>query len=121
MEEDFLLPLETSKDDLEERVTSGRYPPCILYRILYTGPEERRVSSALVTVQVHGADVPLTFTCSIKQEKCECVHVRMCTMLLQGYNCMSLLHVCFCTILCSLTCITLHSLLWISCPTVVSW
>ena len=62
-----------SKEDLDMEVTSGRYPPCILCKIFYTGEEEDRVKPALLEVHVDGTDVPLVFYCGIKEETSECV------------------------------------------------
>lgn len=66
------------KDELDKEVTSGRFPPCILYKILYTGSEESRVKSALMMVDVDGANVPLVFSCRVKEEMCECRTVQVC-------------------------------------------
>ena len=85
----FLEPLGKSKKDIEREVNSGRFPPCILYQIIYSSPEGKRVKPALMDVQVHGANVPLIFGCRIKEEPCECVlYVSDCMF-------MCLLHACF--------------------------
>ena len=68
----FLAPLWKSQEDIEMEVSTGRFPPCILYQIIYTSPEEKRVKPALMDVQVHGANVPLSFVCRIKEELCVC-------------------------------------------------
>lgn len=58
-----------SNEEVDAEVASGRFPPCILYKIIYTGPEEMRVNTALMKVDLHGADVPITFSCRVKAEK----------------------------------------------------
>lgn len=67
-----------SKENLEEEITNGRFPPCFLYKILYTSPEEKRIRPNLMLVHVHGANVSLVFSCRVQEELCECVHVGMC-------------------------------------------
>ena len=67
----FLEPLGKSKEEVEGEVNNGRFPPCILYKIIYTGREELRVNSALVNVLLQGADVPLSFSCRVKEEMSE--------------------------------------------------
>ena len=61
-----------SKSDLEVEIASGRFPPCILLKILYTIPDEKRRKAALMKVHVHGANVPLVFCCRVKEEMSEC-------------------------------------------------
>ena len=86
IDQKFLRPLQKSKDEVEQEVISGRFPPCILYKIIYSSPEEKRIRPALLKVDLNGADVPLFFSCRIK-EMCECmfclcvcvcVRVRVC-------------------------------------------
>ena len=60
---------------MEEEVSNGRFPPCLCYMILYTSPEERRVKPSLLKVDLLGADVPLTFSCKLKEEPSECVYL----------------------------------------------
>ena len=62
-----------SNSDLEGEVSSGRFPPCILYKILYTSAKENRVKSAMMKVRVHGANVPLVFCCRVQEEISESV------------------------------------------------
>lgn len=69
----FLEPKGRSKEEVEEDVNNGRFPPCILYQIIYTNPEEKRVKFAMMKVTLHGADVPLSFNCRVKEKLCECV------------------------------------------------
>ena len=73
MDQMFLTPLEKSNDEIEREVISGRFPPCILYKIIYSSPEEKRTRPALLKVDLNGANVPLFFSCRIKEEMCECL------------------------------------------------
>ena len=72
IDQKFLRPLQKSKVEVEQEVISGRFPPCILYKIIYSSPEEKRIRPALLKVDLNGADVPLFFSCRIK-EMCECM------------------------------------------------
>lgn len=67
----FLEPLKKTKEEFEQEVNNGRFPPCIRYMILYTGLEVNRVKSTLMRVVLHGANVPLSFNCRVKEEMCE--------------------------------------------------
>lgn len=81
MGQDFLALEGKSTLECQQEVSSGRYPPCIMYKIIYTGPEEKRVKRNLMMVDVDGANVPLSFSCLVKEEKRECVlmvHVCVC-------------------------------------------
>ena len=71
MDHMFLGPLRKSNDEIEREVISGRFPPCILYKIIYSSPEEKRIRPALLKVYLNGAHVSLSFSCRIK-EICEC-------------------------------------------------
>ena len=71
-ETDFLMPEGKSKAALKREVSSGRFPPYICYQILYSLPEERRVVPTFLTVDLLGADVPLTFNCRLNETKSEC-------------------------------------------------
>ena len=68
-ERDFLATMKKSAREYEQEVTSGRFPPSILVRVIYTSPEEARVKPALLIVDVDGVNVPLTFNCRVKEEK----------------------------------------------------
>ena len=71
-----------SAQELEREVTSGRFPPSILIKVIYTSPEEKRKGTALMMVDVNGASVPLSFSCRVKEEVCEseciCCQVYLC-------------------------------------------
>lgn len=60
-----------TKSEIERDITNERFPPFILYKILYTGHAENRVQ-AWMKVDLHGADVPLSFSCIVGEEKSEC-------------------------------------------------
>lgn len=77
----FLGPLGKSKEYIEKEVNNGRFPPCIIYHVIYS-LEGNRVKPALMKVHVHGADVPLVFGCRIKEQLCEyvCMCACVCTM-----------------------------------------
>ena len=60
-----------SKPEIEEEVSSGRFPPCVCARIQFTSPEDRRVKYASLMVDLLDANVRLTFSCTIKEEASE--------------------------------------------------
>ena len=68
----LLEPLRKTKEEVEQEVSNGCFPPCILYKIIYTGLEVNRVKSALVNIVLHGANVPLSFNCRVKEEMRDC-------------------------------------------------
>ena len=70
-EKAFLTPEGKSKAALKREVNSGRFPPSICYQILYSLPEERRVVPSFLKVDLHGADVPLTFSCRFNEAESE--------------------------------------------------
>ena len=65
------MPMGKSEPDIEEEVSSERFPPCFCAKILYTSPEEKRVTPALLQVNLLDADVNLTFSCTFKEEPSE--------------------------------------------------
>ena len=67
-----MTPKGKSKAALEREVNSGRFPPYICYQILYSVSEERRAMPTFLKVDLHGADVPLTFICRFNEAECEC-------------------------------------------------
>ena len=70
-EADFLLHEGKSKYALKQEVSSGRYPPCVCYKVIHSSPEEKRVMTAFLKVDLVGADVPLTFSCTFKAAESE--------------------------------------------------
>ena len=72
------MPKGKSKSDMEQEVNSGHFPPCLCYMILFTSPEKRRVRPALLKVDLLGADVDLTFSCTFQEEPGKWVHVHLC-------------------------------------------
>lgn len=83
MQHSFLAPLRKSNDEIEREVINGRFPPCILYKIIYSSPEEKRTRPALLKVMLNGANVSLAFSCRIMEEMCECMfvlYIYVCTL-----------------------------------------
>ena len=72
MDQMFLAPYGKHNDEIEREVISGRFPPCILYKIIDRSQEEKRTRPALLKVDLNGANVPLSFSCRIKEEMVEC-------------------------------------------------
>ena len=95
MDQMFLEPLGKSTVEVEQEVISGRFPPCILYKIIYSSPEEKRTRPALLKVDLNETDVSLSFSCRIKEEMCECVCVRACEHV----------SVCVCVCACACACV----------------
>lgn len=77
-----------SKSKLDGEVASDRFPPFLLYMILYTHPEEKGIERDLMKVNIHGANVPLSFSCIVQQEMSECSH------------CVCKYNVCLCVCVC---------------------
>ena len=69
VEDDFLAPRGKSASEIEREITSGHFPPCIHYKIVYTRPEDLRVKPRMMMIDVDGANVPLSFSCRIQEEK----------------------------------------------------
>ena len=70
-EADFLMLKGKSKAAIDQEVIIGLFPPHVCYKILYGIPEERRVMPAFLKVDLHGADVPLTFSCRFNEAESE--------------------------------------------------
>lgn len=94
----FLEIYGMSKEEVEAEIRSDRFPPYILYQIIYTGEAQDRVKYTLVKVHLHGANVPLSFNCRIEEEKCECLCTcGICGCLFVVYMCeCAPTHVCVC-------------------------
>ena len=60
-----------SKEEFEDEVSSGRFPPYIHYKIVYTSPEERRPQPALMKVDMKGTNEDLKLSCEIMEEVCK--------------------------------------------------
>lgn len=60
-----------SKPEIEEEVSSGHFPPCLCVRIQFSHPEDERMKYASLTVDLLDANVPLTFSCTIKEQASE--------------------------------------------------
>ena len=85
----FLTPKGKSEAALKWDISSGCFPPYICYQILYSLPEERRVVPTFFKVDLHGADVPLTFICRFYEAECECPGLHLL------WVCMYMLAICF--------------------------
>ena len=86
------MPKGKSKSDMEQEVNSGRFPPCLCYKILFTSPEESRVKPTLLKVDLLGADVDLTFSCTFKEEPSKWLRI-VCAMCVCTSS-ISVLYVC---------------------------
>ena len=91
------MPKGKSDSEMEQEVNSGRFPPCLCYKILYTSPEERRVIPVLLKVDLLGANVPLTFSCAFKEEPSECVCICLCMQCVYAY--LYMYYLCLCIII----------------------
>lgn len=80
MQDRVLAAPQMPKDEVEQDIQSERFPPCILYKIFYTSAEEKRVKRGVMLVDLVGADVKLSFGCSVKEEmsECACCAVSLC-------------------------------------------
>ena len=84
-----------SELEVEQAIWRGQLPPCIMYRVVYTVPEDQRVNHANLTVALRGEGLDLLFNCPIMEAVCEhCIN--MCMFLL--YLCMYI-YVCACVCL----------------------
>ena len=62
----------TAPEEIIAEVINDRFPPYLLYQIIYTGitstgikGAQDQLRNALLTVHLHGANVPLSFNCRI--------------------------------------------------------
>ena len=73
-------------------IRSGQYPPCILYRVLFTVPKEHRVNRANLTSALRGEGLELLFNCPIMEAVCEhYTNMCMCLLYLCIHACMRVL------------------------------
>ena len=70
---DFMLPKANNESEIKEAISNGLSPPCILYKVFYSIPEEQRVKPAELTVALRGEDLELRFNCGIMEGMCECI------------------------------------------------
>ena len=82
-----------SKEEFEGEVGSGRFPPYIHYKVLYTSPQERRLQPSLMKVDLKGTNENLKLSFRIMQEACKsygsCVCVCVCVSM---HSCGGLFH-----------------------------
>ena len=81
-----------SKFEVAQAIRSGQLPPCIMYHVLYTVPEDQRVNRAKLTVALRGEDLDLSFNCPIMEAVCEhYTNMCMCLLYLCIHACMRVL------------------------------
>ena len=71
------MPKGKSKSEMEKEVIIGCFPPCVCAKILFTSTEEKRVTPALLKVDLLNANVHLTFSCTFKEEPSECSYLTL--------------------------------------------
>ena len=70
-EDSFLKLKHKSKEQFEGEVGSGRFPPYIHYKILYTSPQESRLQPYLMKVDLKGTNENLKLSFCIMQGACK--------------------------------------------------
>ena len=87
-----------SKCEVAQAIRSGQHPPCIMYNVFYTVPENQRVNRAKLTVALKGKDLDLLFSCPIMEAVCEhCINMCMCLLYLCIRVCVyACMHACAC-------------------------
>ena len=60
-----------SKEHFKGEISSGRFPPYIIYKVVYTSPEQRRLQPALMRVDLEGTDKHLKLSFDIMEEACK--------------------------------------------------
>ena len=59
-----------SKEEFEGEVSSGRFPPYIHYKIVYTSSKDKRPQRGLMKVDMKGTNENLILSCDIMEEVC---------------------------------------------------
>ena len=72
-----MIPKRKSKSEMEKEVIIGCFPPCVCAKILFTSTVEKRVTPALLKVDLLNANVHLTFSCTFKEEPSECSYLTL--------------------------------------------
>ena len=62
---------DKSKEQFKGEVGSGRFPPYIHYKVLYTSPQESRLQPYLMKVDLKGTNENLKLSFAIMQEACK--------------------------------------------------
>ena len=65
-------------EEFEGEVNSGRFPPFVRYKLLYTSPQERRTQPSLMMVDLKGSNENLRLSFDIMEEACKYVCVCVC-------------------------------------------
>ena len=71
------MPKGKSKSEMEKEVIIGCFPPCVCAKIQFTSTEEKRVTPALLRVDLLNANVHLTFSCTFKEVPSECSYLTL--------------------------------------------
>lgn len=91
MSEDLFLKLKNkTREELKGEVNSGRFPPYVHYKPLYTLPQEKRPQPSLMMVDLKGTNENLKLSFNIMEEACKfcmymtrvCVRVYVCIYVL---------------------------------------
>ena len=70
---DFLLPNASSKFEIKEVISSGLFPPYILYKVFCGNRVGQQTKPAVFTIALDGENLELSFNCLIRDELCACV------------------------------------------------
>ena len=99
---DFLLPKASSKSEIKEVISSGFFPPYILYKVFCGNRVGQQTKPAVLTIGLDGENLELSFNCLIRDEMCACVCacVRACmSVCVCAYICMcTYTHTCMCAV-----------------------
>ena len=57
-----------TQEEFEGEVNSGRFPPYVRYKLLYTSPQERRPQPSLMMVDLKGTNENLKLSFDIMEE-----------------------------------------------------
>ena len=92
-----------SKFEVAQAIKSGQHPPCIMYNVFYTVPEDQRVNRAKLTVALRGKDLNLLFSCPIMEAVCEhCINIYVYVCCTCVYVCVyACMHACACKCACA--------------------
>ena len=110
---DFLLPKASSKSEIKEVISSGFFPPYILYKVFCGNRVGQQTKPAVFTIGLDGENLELSFNCLIRDEMCACVcaGVRACvSACVCAYICMCtyphrcMRAVCACAYICMCDC-----------------
>ena len=87
------LQNKTGKE-FKGEVSSGRFPPYIHYKLLYTSPQEKRLQPSLMMVDLKGSNENVKLSFDIMEEACKYVH-DMCMHAMLCLRCVHFsMHIC---------------------------